>query len=114
MELTLNKDAEVEQIKNDLTEAFPNYKVKYPMFNKKIINVVNGPVMAIVIPKNDKVKVVGNINLMLPWMFVAFVVLIALTLLGGFIFYGAMYYTKKKDFQALQQEISGFITEKYN
>lgn len=113
MELTLNKNTQVEELKEDLTLAFPNYKVKYPLFNKKILNVVNGPVMTIVIPKNDKVKVIGNINLMLPWMFVTFVVLIASTFIGGLIFYGVMYQMKKKDFQALQEEVSEFITQKY-
>lgn len=113
MELSLNQSADVEQLKQELTTAFPNYKIKSPLLNKKIINVVNGPVMAIIIPKNDKVKVVGNINLMLPWMFVLFVVLMALTLIGGLIFYAVMYYVKKEDFKSLETEVSQFISKEY-
>lgn len=114
MELTIQSQPQIEQLKEDLGSAFPTYKVKHPLLSKKIINVVNGLSMVIITTKGDKIKIGSGINIMKPWAFVVFVLLFALSLIGGLIFYAILYYTKKKDMKALEEEVGNYISDKYN
>ncbi|QCX38901.1 hypothetical protein FF125_10815 [Aureibaculum algae] len=113
MELTIASQTNISEIKESLSVQFPNYKVKYAFLNKKALNVINGSSMVIIFHKKNELKVMSNLNIMKSWMFVVFVLLLFLTFVGGFIFYGIIWHKKKKEFRALEQEVADFIRDTY-
>ncbi|KPM32898.1 Hypothetical protein I595_1325 [Croceitalea dokdonensis DOKDO 023] len=99
--------------KEQLQKKFPNYKVKQAFLNKKALNVVDKAAMVVVIPKGDELRVIGNINIMHSWMFITFVLLLFFTLVGGLLFYGILWYTKKAEIKALEEEVSNYLKNQY-
>lgn len=100
------------RLKNDLTLAFPDYTVRNAALNKKMIQVVHGPVMALVQLKNGKVNTTMSINFLTPWIFITFVLLMALTLVGGLVFYWILWTKKKPEMRAMELELQEFFANK--
>jgi hypothetical protein len=109
---TIQQTIDIAQVKHDLAEAFPNYLVRNAALNKKMVQVVNGPIMALVQLKNGKVNMTMTINFLTPWIFIVFVLLMALTLVGGLVFYWILWTKKKPEMRAMELELQEFFTKK--
>jgi len=112
MELVVSQPVDMEKLKASLTEKFPNYTVKYALWNKKSIRVIDGMNQVVVGQrKNGKMICVGNIN-MLDWrFFVPFVLLMAAMIITGILFLVIMSVIKKKQFKALEGEVQNYLQE---
>lgn len=113
MEISVENSPEMDSLFTDLSEAFPNYKVRYPIITKKAINVVDNFRQVVIKKKDDNIIVVGNIDLMKPWIFIVFITLFVLSLLGGLIFYLILFLSNKKKIKALEEEVINQIETLY-
>lgn len=106
---------DLEKLKDSLTQKFPQYKVKYALWNKKSIRIINGMNQVVVGQrKSGKMICVGNIN-MLDWrLFIPFVLLMAAMIITGIIFLVIMISIKKKQFKALEAEVQNYLQNYLN
>tara|TARA_B100000508_G_C11273584_1_gene186907 strand:- start:37 stop:387 length:351 start_codon:yes stop_codon:yes gene_type:complete len=115
MELVLDHPIDIEKLKQDLANRFPEYKIKSVLLNKKSVRVINGMNQVVVGQrKNGKVICVGNLN-MLDWrIFIPFIILLGLMLITGFLFILIMGLVKKKQFKAFEAEIATYLQEYFS
>lgn len=113
MNVTLSTPIDVLEMKEALSKKFPDYKVKQAFLNKKALNVIDKSTMIVLLPKGDKVKVISNLNIMHSWYIVVFALLLFFTFIGGFLFYGFLWYTKKEERALVEEEVSNFIKNNY-
>ena len=113
MDLTLPTPIDVLEMKEALSKKFPNYRIKQAFLNKKALNVIDKSSMIVILPKGDKIKVIANLNIMHSWYLWVFALLLFFTFIGGFLFYGYLWYTKKEEREAVATEVSNFIKNHY-
>lgn len=113
MDLTLPTPVDVLEMKGALSKRFPDYKVKQAFLNKKALNVIDKSTMIVILPKGDKLKVISNLNIMHSWYIVVFAVLLFFTFIGGFIFYGILWYTKREEREKVADQVANFIQDQY-
>lgn len=113
MDLTLDRPIDILEMKEILSKKFPEYKVKQTFLNKKALNVIDKTTMLVILPKANKLKVINNLNIMHSWYFIVFVLLLFFTFIGGFIFYGLLWYNKKKERAVVEERVTNFIKNQY-
>ena len=113
MDLTVQTPVDVLEIKEALLKRFPDYKVKQAFLNKKALNVIHESTMVVILPKGDKLKVMSNLNIMHSWYIIVFAILLFFTFVGGFLFYGFLWYTKKEERAIVEEQVTNFLKEHY-
>ncbi|KQC30880.1 hypothetical protein [Flagellimonas eckloniae] len=109
MELAIQREIEVNELKENLERAFPNYKIKYAPLNKKTLRVIDGMNQVVVGTKKQKLIYAGNINMMDLRILIPFILLMGLFVIGGVVFAIVMMQIKKKDYKAMEEEIGNHI-----
>lgn len=110
MELTIQREIKVNELKENLERSFPNYSVKRAPLNKKTLRVVNGMNQVVVGTQKQKLIYAGNINMLDMRILVPFILLMGLFVIGGVVFIIVMMQLKKKDYKAMEEEIGNHIS----
>nr|WP_299072307.1 hypothetical protein [uncultured Allomuricauda sp.] len=110
MELAIQREIEVNELKENLERAFPNYKVKYAPLNKKTLRVIDGMNQVVVGTKKQKLIYAGNINMMDLRILIPFILLMGLFVIGGIVFAVVITLVKKNVYKAMEEEIGNHLS----
>jgi hypothetical protein len=114
MKIQIQQTLNTEVLLQDLKTQFPNYKVEYPPLNKKTIRIVNGLNQVVVGQlKDNRILCVGNINMTNPKILIPFILGMLLFLIGGIVFIVVMSQIKKKEYQAMEDEVGDYLKNTY-
>ncbi|MEX0289915.1 MAG: hypothetical protein AB3N14_12465 [Flavobacteriaceae bacterium] len=113
MKILVENQLDFEELRVLLQQKFPNYKVKYPLFSKKMVRVIKGFSNVAIIQKDNEVKITSGLYLGNIWMALGLAVGLAAGLIGGFVFLAIMLLLKKKQFSSMKIEVSNVIKEHY-
>ncbi len=113
MKLVAKEQIDLEELKGNLERAFTDYKVKYPLFSKKMLRVSKGLSWVGVFQKKDVVKISGGPNIGNIWLILAIAIGAVLGVIGALLVVGIVWFAKKKEFTRMEQEVGHYIKEKY-
>lgn len=111
MEFKIDQNFSIEDLKAKVTEAFPQYVVKSPPMNKKIIMVQKGAILAGIAQRKDKLRVYGSINTQNIGVMIGLIVGILFGLIGALVFILIITLMKKKDYKELEAEVGAKVAE---
>ncbi len=119
LHLQVKEGVEIESIKSvqaALEARFPDYKLKFPLLNKRLLMVQNGPVMATVRLKNNNriLRITGNINSQYPAIFIPAILGILLGAIGMLIVFGIAWLINRNKITEMAQDIHDSLDEIYN
>ena len=105
MEFKLKNQVDLEKLKQQLTQDFPDCKVKSPPMNNKIIMVQKGTVLVGIRQKKETLKVYGSLNTQNPGILIAIVIGVLLGIIGALVIVGILTLVKQKDYKAFEAEV---------
>ena len=113
MKIALTESVQTESLKQELQTAFPQYKIKNVLLNKKSLRVTDGMNQVVVGEHKNEMICVGNLNMLDLRIFIPFVLGISLFFITGVVFLFVMMQVRKKHFKAMEEEIGTYLTKKY-
>lgn len=119
LQLQLKEGVEIESIKTvkaALEARFPDYKLKFPLLNKRLLMVQNGPVMATVrLKKNRRIlRITGNINSQYPAIMIPAILGILLGAIGMLLVFGIAWLVNRNKITEMAQGVHDSLDEIYN
>lgn len=115
MILAIQQEADFQLLLPALLKAFPDHKVLYALFNKKVIRITKGSLQVLVGKQKDQqILCVGGLNMLHSKILIPFALGMTFLLVGGLLFLFLMNRSKKGQYTAMETEIADFLKNKFN
>ena len=115
MEKVLDAKPTLDEVMQDLRDHFPNYKIKTPWLNNKVILVQKGAVLATIKNGGNRTyKVSGGLNTQNLGVALGIGIGVVFGFIGALIIAGIIYLVNQTKINNFKIEIEDFINEKYS